>query len=361
MRVAVVGGGIFGCAIALDLANAGITVELFEADVDILHGATSKNMARLHSGYHYPRSYTTAAASRDAAALFMAKWPEAIRYADHHYAIAPSSRVTPRDYLDFLNWLRLPFEIVDRPAHLHTADLVIKAREALIDVDRLRRLLRRDLAKAGVRLFTGVHVTEPEIPGCDATVWATYGVPWSKPLRYEVCEVALLELGRYNNESYVIMDGDFVSLDPHGRVYSLYDVHHSVHFAHEGTTPQIPQEYLDLIKRPGPVRSPLTHVNRMIQSGSRFLWGLEPDGGHVSIYHGSLWSIRAVLPNVDATDERPTLVERDGNVIRVLSGKIGTAAIAGLQVLNAVAIEPRAQSVLPEFGRHQTQAQGSVD
>lgn len=339
LRVAVVGGGIFGCAIALDLAAAGMTVELFEADTDILQGTTARNMARLHSGYHYPRSESTAAASRDTAALFTQRWPEAVRRAQNHwYAIAPGSKVSPEDYLAFLDRGGLPYEDMGSPAHLHTAALVIRAEEALIDIDKLRRLLRGGLARAGVVLHTVSRVAEPEVPGFDLTVWATYGMPWSKPLRYEVCEVALLELGRYGDDSFVVLDGDFVSLDPHGRIHTLYDVAHSVHYAYEGCSPVIPPEYKKLIARSGPVYSPLSHLDRMISSASRFLWGLEPTGGHVSIYHGSLWSVRAVLPNMDATDARPTLVEREGNVIRVLSGKIGTAADVGRRVLSEVGV-----------------------
>jgi hypothetical protein len=39
-----------------------------------------------------------------------------------------------------------------------------------------------------------------------------------------------------------------------------------------------------------------------------------------------------VLPDVDGTDERPTLIERDGNNVFVLSGKIGTAVQTADQV-----------------------------
>ena len=43
-----------------------------------------------------------------------------------------------------------------------------------------------------------------------------------------------------------------------------------------------------------------------------------------------------MLPDVDATDARPTLVERDGNVIRVLPGKVCTAATVGRAVVGEV-------------------------
>jgi hypothetical protein len=51
-----------------------------------------------------------------------------------------------------------------------------------------------------------------------------------------------------------------------------------------------------------------------------------------------MFSVRAVLPNVDATDERPTLVERDGNVVSILSGKICTAVTAARQVAEAAMV-----------------------
>jgi hypothetical protein len=342
VRAAVVGGGVFGCVIAVDLARTGAQVTLYESRTDILEGSTARNMARLHSGYHYPRSDETAAASRDAAALFAARFPQAIRRASHYYVVAPGSKVSAADYLAFCDRLGLPYEVCGEaggpvtPPQVHCADLVAKVAEAFVDVDVLRRLLRRELTAARVTVRTGERIAGPEAPDADVTVWATYGVPWTEPLRYEVCEVALLELGRYGNDSFVVVDGEYVSLDPFGRRHTLYDVTHSVHHVSVDTRPDIPSQYLDLIGRYGPARSPLSNLDRMVESASRFLWGLDPYGQHAPIYHGSLWSLRAVLPDVDATDTRPTLIERDGDVIRVLSGKFGTAALAGRRVVDEV-------------------------
>ncbi len=337
MKIAVIGGGVYGCTIAVDLARTGEHVELFEARTDLLEGTTWRTPARLHSGYHYPRSEQTAITARDTAAQFAERYQPAIRKGvGHHYVIAPGSKVSATDYLAFCERLDLPYTQV-QSEHVHGAELVLQVPEAFIDMDVLRRLLRRDLTQAGVLVHLGVSVTE--LDGFDLIVWATYGVPWVRPLRYEVCEVAFLELGRYNGESYVVMDGEFSSLDPRGRLYTLYDVVHSVHHVSEGTTPDIPSEYMSLIKRPGRIRSsPLSHLNAMVESASRFLRCLEPHGMGLAIYHGSMWSIRAVLPNVDATDTRPTLVERDGDTIRVLPGKIGGAVAAAKQV-SAMALD----------------------
>lgn len=333
MRVAVVGGGVFGCTAAVSLARAGARVELFEARADILGGATAKCQARLHRGYHYPRSDSTALACRAGFGEFSERFPTAVRPVAHHYVIAPGSRTSPAEYLAFCDRLDLPYTVLDRHPKLHTADLVLRVPEALIDVDVLRRLLRRDLATAGVtvHLNTSVHT----LAGYDRVVWATYGQPWPRPLRYEVCELALVELGRYADESFVVLDGDYVSLDPLGRVHALYDVKHGVHRANEGNGPDLSDEYAAMVNR-GVVRSPLSHHREMLASAARFLWGLDPHGQGVSIYHGSLFSVRAVLPDVDDTDERPTLVEVDESQVRILSGKICTAPAAARAVAAAV-------------------------
>jgi hypothetical protein len=332
MRVAVVGGGIFGCTIAVDLARAGIRVDLYEARSGILQGATARCQARLHRGYHYPRSDSTAAAARDASTQFEARYPEAVVKAPaHYYAIAPDSLTTPEDYLRFCDRLGLWYEVIDPPPRMYGVDLCVQVDEAIIAVPILAQLLHRDLWAAGVAVHLGRQVWPEQLNNYDLIIMATYGLPWPRPLRYEICEVALVELGRYGGESYVIQDGPFVSLDPYGRLYALYDVVHSVHVASVGYVPEIPQDYLDLLQRPGALTS-LSNFDKMVTSAGRFLSMLDPGGRGVSIHHRSMFSIRAVLPDVDATDERPTLIERNGNIIQILSGKICTAVTAAQRV-----------------------------
>jgi len=318
VRAAVVGGGVFGSTIAVDLARAGAQVDLYEARSDILGGATANCQARLHSGYHYPRSDSTAAAARDAAPQFAARYPQAIRRARHHYVIAADSKVSADEYLAFCDRLGLPYEVVE-PPQVHHAQVCVRVPEAFVDVDVLRRLVRRDLAVSGVTVHLGQRVEEP--PGYDLTVMATYGQPWSRPLRYELCEVALVEIARYEGDSFVVLDGDHVSLDPYGRAHALYDVVNSVH---------------DVSDDPDSFGWPQRRVSRfeaMLKTAGEHLRGLHPGGQGVAIYHRSMFAVRAVLPDVDATDERPTLVEHDGNVISVLSGKICTAVTASRSVL----------------------------
>ena len=59
MKVAIIGGGIFGCTCAIRLANNNISTTIFEEKNDILQSASRVNQYRLHQGYHYPRSGST--------------------------------------------------------------------------------------------------------------------------------------------------------------------------------------------------------------------------------------------------------------------------------------------------------------
>jgi len=61
----VVGGGFFGCSLAVHLRDAGGgEVVLVEVGAVLLQRASYTNQARVHTGYHYPRSLLSALRSR---------------------------------------------------------------------------------------------------------------------------------------------------------------------------------------------------------------------------------------------------------------------------------------------------------
>ena len=56
-------GGFYGCCLALFLRSISKNVILIEKDNTLLNRASRKNQARIHAGFHYPRSVTTAVKS----------------------------------------------------------------------------------------------------------------------------------------------------------------------------------------------------------------------------------------------------------------------------------------------------------
>ena len=53
MRIAVVGGGLQGCAVALELARRGHAVELFDEQPNLMTGASRNSEGKIHLGYVY--------------------------------------------------------------------------------------------------------------------------------------------------------------------------------------------------------------------------------------------------------------------------------------------------------------------
>lgn len=333
--VAVVGAGIFGCAAAIELARAGHRVDLYERHDGILRGATRAQQGRLHSGYHYPRSPQTIAACRDSAPAFAARWPAAIRAGNqHHYAVSWGSRVQVDDYLATLTARGLPYELVEHPlVREDTVAACLRVPETLVDVTALQALLAAELIGAGVHTRLGVEAEPANLSSrYDWVVSAAYGRHTPRLLRFEVVETALVRLGpRWAGQSVVVVDGPFTSIDPYGdQLHMLYDVHLSVHSHNVGRSPAVAPVYRQVLDR-GPVLCELSRFPSMLAGAEMHLTGLD-----AAEYRGSMWTVRAVLPDVDATDARPTLIERDGNVITLLGGKMCTALAAAADVVEAV-------------------------
>jgi len=328
VKVSVVGGGLFGSLAAIELARTGAEVDLYERHPDLLLGASRANQGRLHHGYHYPRSPATVAACLRGAVKFADRFSTVINdTARHHYLVAQGGLTSGQQFLDFCHREGLAYQLADRSLVQPTVEVAVTVPESFIALPELRRVLKKEIRSAGVDVHCDTEVDPRELSGL--VVDATYGQYTTSPLRFEVTEIALIGLGaQYRGMSFVVMDGPFISLDPLGELHMLYDVTHSVHHANVGTAPEIPAHLVGLVDR-GVIRTRHSHVDEMQLTARRYLKGIG-----MPTYHGSLFTVRAVLPDVDATDERPTLVERTGDLITVLSGKLDTAIEAARKVVS---------------------------
>jgi hypothetical protein len=346
VRVAVVGGGAFGTKAAVDLGRRGHHVELFERHPDLLQAASGINQYRLHRGYHYPRSLTTAIDCRDSELMFHAAFPEAVvDSAEHYYAIAASGSLTSRDaYLRFCDRAKLEYQVTDLDLLVPgSASLVVRVRESLFDPAILRRLLGEELSAAGVRVHLGVEATPRHLDRFDLVVLATYAelnvlggaAGGGRTYQFEVCEKPVVRLpARYAQRSVVMMDGPFMCVDPlpGTDLYVLGNVVHAIHHTNVGTHPQIPDAIRPLLDRGIVPSPPVTRIGEFVSSGRTFFREFE------RLEHvGSMFTVRTVLPWVDATDARPTVVRRASDrIITVFSGKIDTCVSAAQQITDMV-------------------------
>ncbi len=101
----IIGGGFYGSVIAIYLAKMrGLRhVVLLEREPELLLRASYSNQARVHNGYHYPRSFTTAFRSRVNMPRFVRDWPQVIKKDFVKlYAIARgNSKVTSKQFQRF--------------------------------------------------------------------------------------------------------------------------------------------------------------------------------------------------------------------------------------------------------------------
>ena len=146
LRVAVVGGGIFGVTAAIEIARGGHKVDLFERQPELLRGASSINQGRLHRGYHYPRSLDTAISCKVSEQTFRSMYGLAVvdRF-DHYYAVAARDSLTSADdFTRFCERLALEYEEAC-PQVLRRDNLAtcVRVRESVIDFPRPETALHR--------------------------------------------------------------------------------------------------------------------------------------------------------------------------------------------------------------------------
>ena len=113
---AIIGGGIFGIYAAIYLAQKGLSICLIEKEDALLKKASIVNQARLHSGYHYPRSVATALMSDDNKARFTADHKAFINFEfEKYYAIDRFGSLTDAAQFErFCKFIDIKCEQVDK-------------------------------------------------------------------------------------------------------------------------------------------------------------------------------------------------------------------------------------------------------
>lgn len=220
MRCRVLGGGWYGAHIALALLQDGHEVELHEVQDRLFAGASGANPARLHKGFHYPRSRLTRAACQDHAEAFMARYGDLTRTIPISiYAVAAEDSLV--DFGTYQQVLRgeVDYVVAERPSELGLANvegaLLTGERHILIDAARAWFMERLE----GVARF-GQPIGVVDDPRWDVSIDATFCSYDAEAIdRYEPCLTVLLE--GPTNQGVTIMDGAFPSCIPFDEAKSL--------------------------------------------------------------------------------------------------------------------------------------------
>ena len=337
--VIVVGGGFYGSTLAAHLAREGARVTVMEARADLLGGASYFNQARVHGGYHYPRSLRTAGRSQANYLAFMERYDSCV--VDDFlciYAVARGSLTNARKFRRVCDYVGAP--LMDAPASVRRLfnPAVVEAswvtRESVFDALRLREFVRQELDDAGVTVRLGVRVASVEESPSGATVTlvdgeattadqvllCTYGesidelpagVGYSG-LHCEPCEMALVDVPEpLRGKGITVMDGPYFSLMPFPSTsyHTLSHVRYTPHGAH----PTYEQAAAAL-------RNRLTsRADRMVRDAARYV----PSLSH-AVHVESLWGVKSVPARRDGDDARPIVMRRSGGgrVMSLLGSKI---------------------------------------
>jgi len=330
--VAVVGAGVFGISAALKLNATGLSVTLLEREDDMLKCASSINHYRLHRGYHYPRSMDTALATDIGTASFIEEYPCSSPANRQYYAVAAMGSLTDdvqfREFMDQtgLGYTREDLDII-RPS---VVSGTYRVEEELFDPERLAAICKQKLDETDIEVVYGHTFTAGEIADYDYVINATYANlnylledSLQSDYQFELCEKPLVQLPEsYSGIGVVVCDGLFNCLDPYGDTpyHLMGNVVHGIHSSNTGRYPVIPPGLAELLNR-GIIRNtPITNFGKFIDSAAKFFVDIEQ-----AIHIGSMYTIRAVLPNRDHDDARPSLINKHSDSLYSLfSGKIST-------------------------------------
>lgn len=346
MKIAIVGGGIFGVTIAWILAKNKFFVDLYEKENDILSAASGINQYRLHRGYHYPRSKETVLTCLQGEKEFREVYTDAIldEGIEHYYCIAKEdSLITPEQCMKIWDEFNLEYEKTDLDIiNKEKIAATFKVKEFLFDPVKLKEICWEKLKNYKVNVILNKEVEYENVKDYDLIIIATYAHNNSllnnfpaaqRDYQFELCEKLTLKLPeKFQKKSVVILDGPFMCIDPFGRTdfHAMGNVVHAIHSRTIGKKIEIMGELGKFLNK-GVIKNPsLTNVKKFLEHAAEFFPGIEK-AEHI----GSMFTIRTVLPYREHDDARPTIVEQVSNkVVTVFSGKIPTCIDSANQVLN---------------------------
>lgn len=342
----IVGGGFYGCCLALYLRSISDRVLVVEAADSLMNRASRVNQARIHTGFHYPRSALTAVKSMVLHQRFMQDFPDAV-VDDFQmlYAIPRRrSKVSANRFHRMFRDIGAPIQ----PASLSQGALfnedmveaVFACHETAFDCSVLENQLEARLAAAGVdvRLSTelvtlsdtqaGVSVGLSD--GSEVTAQYAFNITYSNinvvldkaglpraQLKHELTELALVEPPfELNGIGVTVMDGPFFSCMPYP-TEDLYSLTHVRYTPHESWTDDTRSNTSGSLL---PVHLPQSRALHMIKDGQRYLPCLAR-----AQHKKSLFEVKTTLVKNENDDGRPILYQQkpaDSHVVSILGGKI---------------------------------------
>ncbi len=332
----IIGAGMFGLHSALLLAKKKLRVVIVEKQAHPFTQASYVNQARVHLGYHYPRSLTTAKKCLSYFDKFVKDFEFAINSNFKKiYAVSKDfSYTSALNFRNFCDRLNIPLEEIDGTTLFKDGSIeaAFLTKEYAFDAEKICSYYIKLLEQLHVKIIYNENPLDVKIVGDQYQVKtqqheivtsnlinATYAsineihqlFGFRKlDLKFESCEIILCRPNeRLKNYGITIIDGPFVSLMPFGLTphHSLTAVMYTPHnesFTNNAT----------LIKE--------TNFVYMDKLAKKYL-----NESFSYTYAKSLYTTKVVPQSSEVDDSRPTIIKqlhKSPNFWTVFSGKINT-------------------------------------
>lgn len=350
-NIAIAGGGFFGLYLAEQLALKGCNVTVYEKSHELMSRASYVNQARVHNGYHYPRSILTALRSRISFPRFVTEFRDCIEddFAKYYLVAGALSKITGAQFSRFCQ--RIGAECEDAPPSVKRLinpvliDAVFTTREYAFDSHKLRNTMLQRLSAAKVTIVTdavvekvsksgeGLEVIttisgQPDISYVDHLFNCTYSrinylLNGSEltliPLRHEMTEMCLVTVpDELKKMGLTLMCGPFFSVMPFppAQLHSFSHVRYTPHYQWNDR----PNKPYEDAYRKYELNERHSAWGHMIRDATRYIPCLSE-----CQYQSSIWEVKTILPRSDSDDSRPILF-RPNYILKglhcVMGGKI---------------------------------------
>ncbi|MDG3438848.1 NAD(P)/FAD-dependent oxidoreductase [Nitrospirillum amazonense] len=350
--IIIVGGGFFGMYISEYFAKKKRRVLLVEREQDCMRRASYHNQARVHNGYHYPRSVLTALRSRISFPRFIQEYSDCVvsDFQKFYLIGSPLGKVSAYQFQKFCERIGAPCEVAPtwlrRLTNPHFVEACFSTVEYAFDATALRdtMLQRLNAVSVEIRLGTTVEgvrqkagalavsirntdssaeeLTAAHVFNCTYSninfLLANSGAP-PIPLKHEMTEMCIVEVPDEIRQSGItVMCGPFFSVMPFPALglHSVSHVRYTPHYEwlDEGGDADGAQGRL-FDARPG-----ASAWEAMRKDAARYIPVLSE-----CRYSQSLWEVKTVLPRSETDDSRPILFRPNHGLPglhSVLGGKI---------------------------------------
>lgn len=357
----ILGAGIYGLYSALYCGKKDEKVLVLEYDSAAFERATYINQARVHNGYHYPRSYSTAIKSKN----YFDRFNEDYGFCVHsefrkiyatskEYSWTNAAQFKKFSDAAYIKCIDIAPEQYFRP---NMCDGVFDTCEYTYDAHILRDYFLKELAHYPnveiqynsrledivekdecyeITLVNGNQYQTPYLLNCTyaSTNQITTRLGYEPfKIKYELCEIILCDVcDKLKNVGITVMDGPFFSIMPFGKTgyHSLTSVTFTPHITSYDTLPTYNcQKERGEECTPKQLANcndckyrPKSAWNYMSQLARKYL-----NDDMQFDYVESLFSVKPILMASEIDDSRPTVIKvfnEHPKFVSVLSGKINT-------------------------------------